>query len=203
MKHRVNIISTQEIFNNSFFRIEESKLHHELPNGEMSPEITRLNFVRGDSVAALVHDGENDTFVFTYQFRYPTTKHDLGWIHEIPAGSLPNGKDPIAHMREEMMEEIGYTVQELVPIKTFYVSPGGTSERIILYYARVSPKDQKSAGGGLAHEGEFVERVTMKADDALKLLDTVDVGDAKTIIALQWFKLNRKKQGFFAKLFGS
>ncbi|MCU0479610.1 MAG: NUDIX hydrolase [Anaerolineae bacterium] len=199
---KFHIIHEQEVFKKAIFKVDEAQIQHTLPDGTMSPEITRLNFVRGDSVAVLVHDTVNNTFIFTYQFRYPTTKHNLGWIHEIPAGSLPDGKDPQAHMREEMMEEIGYAVQELQYIKTFYVSPGGTSERIILYYARVTPKDQKSAGGGLAHEGEFVERVIMKVDDALKLLDNADVGDAKTIIALQWFKMNRKKQGLFAKLFG-
>lgn len=193
MKRQVNLIDKKDVFQQYFFKIEEATLQHELPNGQMSSQMTRLSFVRGDSVAALVHNAHDDTFIFTYQFRYPTYHHGAGWLHELPAGALPEGKDPADHMREELLEEIGYHCEALHHIKTFYVSPGGTSERIILYYAKVTAKDQKSDGGGIAEEDEYIERVTIKTDAALKWLDDGAVTDAKTIIALQWFKLQQPK----------
>jgi len=223
---KFHISDEKEVFKQAIFKIDQATLTHLMPNGQMSPDITSLNFVRGDSVAALVHDVDSDKLIFTYQFRYPTTKHkdnrgeDLGWIYEVPAGSLPTGKDPEAHMREEMMEEIGYTVQKLEHIRTFYVSPGGTNERILLYYAQVTPHDQKGAGGGVASEGEYVERKSFGVDEAFRMfLQDPTVGDAKTIIALQWLQAKREaqretqgqlqqnaqppKRGFWARLFGS
>ena len=41
-------------------------------------------------------------------------------------------------MRREIEEELGYRADRSSHIATFYVSPGGSSERIWLYYAEVS-----------------------------------------------------------------
>ncbi|MEE2658729.1 MAG: hypothetical protein VX733_09520 [Candidatus Latescibacterota bacterium] len=47
------------------------------------------------------------------------------------------------------------------PISTFYLTPGGSSERIFLYYATISVQHRPGAGGGLEHEGGDIEIVGM------------------------------------------
>jgi ADP-ribose pyrophosphatase len=42
---------------------------------------------------------------------------------------------------------------------SFYVSPGGTCERVLLYYGEVGEADRVSAGGGLASEQEDLQLV--------------------------------------------
>ena len=45
-----------------------------------------------------------------------------------------------------------------------------------------------SDGGGLDTEHEYIEVVEMPVDEALDALDRGLLADAKTIIALQWYK---------------
>ena len=92
-------------------------------------------------------------------------------------------------MRRELEEEIGYRVTSLQHVSTFYLSPGGLSERIFLFYARVSTTQRVSVGGGLAAEGENIRVVTLPVQEALHRLQSGRILDAKTIIGLQWLKL--------------
>ncbi|MBC8099122.1 MAG: NUDIX domain-containing protein [Armatimonadetes bacterium] len=192
-KKRVEIISEQDIFKKFIFRITEARLRYERYNGKMSDELTRLCFVRGDSVAILMHDPQAHTLILTEQFRYPTyragSSAENGWLLEIPAGSVEPGELPESTVRREVQEEIGYILQAFKPISTFYVSPGGTSERILLYYAQISPKDRTSKGGGVLAEGEDVRTVVMSVRDALAKIESGELRDAKSIIALQWLQL--------------
>jgi ADP-ribose pyrophosphatase len=192
-KKRFEIIDAKEVFKRSIFRIEEARLRFERYDGNMSAETVRLNLDRGDSVAALVHDTENDAVVLTEQFRYPTSKKGPGWVMEIPAGILDANESPERAIRREIMEEVGYPVSSIEPICTFYVSPGGTSERILLFYARVSSSQRISSGGGLESEGEDIRTVSLPVADAVRRVRAGDIVDAKTVIALQWLELNGDK----------
>jgi nudix-type nucleoside diphosphatase (YffH/AdpP family) len=194
MPRKVEIISEKRVFDHHF-KIDEAHLRYQLFNGEMSPELTRLNFERGDSAAVILHDPMLDTLIMTEQFRYPTYAKDKdhAWILEIPAGSIEENEnaDPTITLRRELMEEIGYSVKNFRKVASFFVSPGGTSERIHLFYAAVKPKDKIAMGGGLVSEGEDVRMVSMGVKEALYKITTGDIMDAKTIIGLQWLQINR------------
>lgn len=191
MKKRVDILSEIEVFKKFIFRIVEAHIRFERYDGNMSDETIRLNLERGDSVAAVLHDTTDDTIVLTEQFRYPTHGKGPGWVMELPAGVLDAGEAPEESVRREIGEEVGYEVSSIEPISTFYVSPGGTSERILLFYARVIPSDRVSIGGGVAGEGEDIRTVHLPVAEALQRVRDGDIVDAKTIIGLQWLELNR------------
>ncbi|MEP6987577.1 MAG: NUDIX hydrolase, partial [Chloroflexota bacterium] len=173
MPKQVNIISEKRVFD-QHFKIDEAHLQYQLFNGEMSPELTRLNFNRGDSAAVLLHDPMLDTVIMTEQFRYPVSTKTGGWILEIPAGTIEEDEnaDPTITLRRELMEEIGYSVSSFRKVATFFVSPGGTSERIFLFYAAIRPEDKIAAGGGLVAEGEDIRMVTMAVKEALYKIST-------------------------------
>ncbi len=195
MPEKVKIISEKKVYD-GFFKINEAHLQHELFNGEMSPELTRLNFERGDSAAVVLHDPVSDTVIMTEQFRYPvfTKDKDKAWIMEIPAGSIEENEnaDPTITLRRELMEEIGYSVNSFRKIASFFVSPGGTSERIHLFYSSVTHKSKITSGGGLVSEGEDVRTVSIGVQSALYKISTGEIMDAKTIIGLQWLQINRQ-----------
>jgi len=171
-----------------FFKIDKVTLQYEKFSGEMSEKITRLNFDRGNTVAALLYDEERDSVILIKQFRYPAYINDgPGWILEIVAGIIDKERDVISVARAELLEEAGYEVDDLEPISAFYASPGGSSEKIYLYLAHTQRKI--SSGGGLTDEHEDIQVVEIPLDEAMKMVETGEICDAKTIIALQWLKL--------------
>jgi ADP-ribose pyrophosphatase len=175
-----------------FFKIDKAILKHEKFNGEMSGKITRYNFNRGDSVAAILYDEEKDSVILVKQFRYSAYLNDgPGWILEIVAGAIDKGRDIVSVAHAELMEEAGCQVDDLEFIYKFYVSPGGTSERVYLYFGKAHRR--KGFGGGVKSENEDIQVIEIPLDKAIKMIETGDICDAKTIIALQWLELQKLK----------
>ena len=183
---KVDVLRRKRLFDD-VFKIDEAELRFELRSGQMSAPVRRLSFERGDSVAAVVWRRDNDTLLFTEQFRFPTVAKGPGWLLEIIAGMVDAGETADAAIRREIEEELGYRVHQVTPISTFYVSPGGSSERISLFSVEASAADQVSEGGGAAAEHEDIQIVTMARTAARDALDQHRFVDAKTIIGLQWF----------------
>jgi nudix-type nucleoside diphosphatase (YffH/AdpP family) len=175
------------------FQIQEAEVRVQRYDGQMSKPVRRLVFERGDAAAAILFNRDSQKVLLIEQFRYPTYEKGPGWIQEIVAGVIKPDEKPEEAMRREIEEEVGYRVQQLTPISTFYVSPGGTSERIFLYYAEVGDGDRVSDGGGLADENEDVQLVEYSRSDLAQALACGQFQDAKTIIAVQWLQLQWKK----------
>lgn len=126
------------------------------------------------------------------QFKYPTYKKGPGWITEVVAGAIDPGESPEAAVRREILEEAGFEIRELVHISTFYVSPGGTSERIVLYFAEIDEERPSTPGGGKPSEDEDIKRIEYSPAELWAMLDRNEIVDAKTIIAANWL---RKRMG--------
>jgi nudix-type nucleoside diphosphatase (YffH/AdpP family) len=169
------------------FKIEEVHLRYELFDGSMSPTVRRLNFERGDPVAALLYKPDTERILLINQFKYPAYEKGPGWITETMAGMVGD-EDPESAARREILEEAGYRVRNLEHISTFYASPGGSSERVILYYAEVVESDKIGSGGGLETENEDIAGIELTVTDAMEQIRTGEIVDAKTIIAIYWLK---------------
>ena len=192
-KRRVLVSSEREVFKQAIFRVFEARLRYERFDGTMTDEIVRLNFDRGDSAAALVHNVRDDLIVLTEQFRYPTYREGPGWIVEMPAGMVDGHESPVDAIRREIEEEIGYRVGGVRQIGSFYMSPGGSSERIHCFYCAVDGDQRVTEGGGDPREGEDIRVVTATVDDLLAQLSNGRIEDAKTAIMLQWLALHRQE----------
>jgi len=188
---KVEIKSRKPILND-FFRVEEAILRYERFDGRMSEEVRRLSFERGDSVAAIIVNTDTDRVILINQFRYPAYAKGPGWLLELVAGTLESGEDPSEAMRREIHEEIGYLPRKLEHISTFYLTPGGSSERIILYYAEVDESQRVSSGGGAPGEAEDIETLEVSKDELLEWLDSGKLVDAKTLVGVLWLKTRQK-----------
>lgn len=191
MPEKVEIKKVERVFD-GFFKIDKTVFRFEKFDGTMSDDTMRLNFNRGNSVAVLIFDRTSGCFVLTKQFRYPAyslhEKH--GWIIEIMAGMIDKNETPEQAAIRETKEETGITVlpHELKKISEFYVSPGGTSEFIYLYYVEVDlPKDFKPATGD---ETEDIQVVFLTPNKMAEMIQQNEIVDAKTIIAYKWFENN-------------
>jgi ADP-ribose pyrophosphatase len=192
---RVAVEEVKRLYDD-FFKLDEAHLRYERFDGTMSGTVRRLKFERGDSVAVILYMPTKERILLVNQFKYPTYDKGPGWITETLAGMIDVGEDPEDAARRETLEETGYSVRELSYISTFYLSPGGSSERIFLYVAEISDGDKLREGGGLTEEGEDIVRVELSLEDAHEQVRNGEIVDAKTIIAIYSLeRLLRKKSG--------
>jgi ADP-ribose pyrophosphatase len=179
----------------SHFKIDELTLSHGLLDGGRSPRIKRLVFDRGDSACVLLHDPMRGVLMLTRQLRPATLATGDGWILEAMAGSIEPGETAEAAIRREMMEEIGVAVRALQPIATVYASPGGSSERLHIFYARYGRRSIKLfSAHGKPGEHEDVQRVERPVSELLQEMEAGAVEDAKLLIALQWLALRAPRR---------
>ena len=189
---KVEIISRKRVFDD-FFKIEEARLRFERYDGTISEPVRRLNFERGDSVAALLVDPRAGMVYLTEQFKYPAFEKAGGWLIDVVAGMIDEGETPDEAVRREILEESGFEAEAIDPIATFFVSPGGSSERIYLYCATVRGAAPRSGGGGLASEHEDIKIIAWSVDEFLAKFRAGDLADAKALIAACWLKENLER----------
>jgi ADP-ribose pyrophosphatase len=189
-------IESQRYLLEDVFRVEEVFLRFEKFDGTMSDTVRRLNFDRGDSVALLVFNLDTQKLLLINQFRYPTYAKRPGWITEIIAGIRDEGESPEETARREAQEETGLEVEKVEFIASFYPSPGGSSERIYLYYVEISGEKAKyNEIGGLLAENENIRTIEMSLEEALEGIQNQTIQDGKTIMGIYWLqnRLLKKK----------
>ncbi|MEM1136778.1 MAG: NUDIX hydrolase [Bacteroidota bacterium] len=173
-----------------FLKVEEVQLQYEKFDGNMSDKVRLLSLERGDAVAALIWDISSQKLLLAKQFRLPAYNKGEGWVIEAIAGGLKADEDPEEAIKREISEEIGFLPKKVTHIHTFFVSPGGTSERILLYFGKVSEQEKIDSGGGLADENEDIEMVSFTPEIFFNAIENGEIIDAKTIIAGLWLKNN-------------
>jgi nudix-type nucleoside diphosphatase (YffH/AdpP family) len=177
---KVEVLSRRRLFDD-FFKIDEAMVRFERFDGTMSEVVRRLVFERGDSAAVLVVHARRRTVCLVQQFRYPAHDKGGGWLADVVAGMIEDGDTP---------EETALEVTAIEPIATFFVSPGGTSERIFLFCAVVSDATRRTAGGGVASEHEDIRILEWPVEAFLAKIRAGEIQDAKTLIAGYWLKDN-------------
>jgi ADP-ribose pyrophosphatase len=188
----VEIISRRTTFQ-GYFRIDEYVLRHGRFDSGMTAPMKREVFERGHAAALLPYDPALDRFVLCQQFRVGAYAAGVDpWQIECVAGIIEDGETAADVARRESEEECGCTALDLIPIQQYLVSPGGASETAMLYLGRVSAAN---AGGifGLESESEHIRVFTASADELRTLLDQGKLCNAVTLIAAQWFFLNRER----------
>jgi ADP-ribose pyrophosphatase len=176
-----------------FFRIDRYRLRHRLFAGGWSAELTREVFERGRAVGVLLYDPARDAVVLVEQFRLPA--HLAGfsaWQLEIVAGLVDHdGESEVDVARREALEEADIVLDgEIVPMHRFLTSPGGTTETVSIFCARV---DSAKAGGvhGLADEHEDIKVVVKSFRETMRLLRAGEIENVFTLAALYWLAANR------------
>lgn len=174
----------EKISYDGFLKIKEAQL--EFPN-----KLIKINskLTKSDAVAILIWNSDNQSFVFTKQYRYPVADKEDDGVFEIVAGTMEEKEEPEATAKREILEEVGYNCSDLELISSFYSSPGYSSEKIHLFLSIVKNSDKiKGEGGGLNDHGEFIETIELEVSEAYDMVKNGIINDAKSIIGLQYFK---------------
>jgi len=186
---KVDVIK-EEIPFDEFFKIYRADLRFEKFDGTMSQKVTRYSFEKPDAVAVLIYHVSKDAYLLVRQFRYPPLHHHVDpWLFEIVAGGKEEGEGEEVAAQREVEEETGYKVLRLDRICQCYVSPGLMSERVSIFAAEIDDSTKISNGGGADGEDEDIELVWIPRSEARQWMNEQKVGDAKTIISLQWHLL--------------
>ena len=148
-------------------------------------------FDRGNAVTVLLYNKETRTILLTKQFRIATflKGNSDGMLLETPAGLLEENESPEETMLREIKEETGYAVSSVQKIYEAYSSAGSLTERIHFYIASYSQDQKVAKGGGLEEEGEELEVIEMPLDNALQMIESGQIIDAKTILLVQYAQL--------------
>lgn len=154
-------------------------------------EITRDVYDTGDGATILLYDPDRRRVLLVRQFRiaaYLATGRES--LIEVCAGKL-EGLDAASRIVMEVEEETGYAIKEPRFLFEAFMSPGVFSERLSFFAARYSPADRTGAGGGLADDNEDIQILEPTLDEALEMIARGEIVDAKTILLLNYAKLNQ------------
>lgn len=186
-------LSARETCFKGFFQVDRISLRHKLFDGGWSPVMQREIFIRADATCVLPYDPVEGTVVLVEQFRAPVMgQQQTPWLIELVAGMNEIGEAPKDVAVREAKEEADLTLHALEPIMEYLVSPGGSTEKVYLYCAKV---DSSGVSGihGLEHEHEDIKVHVVSLDSAMNMLSSGMINNAAAIIALQWLILNREK----------
>jgi nudix-type nucleoside diphosphatase (YffH/AdpP family) len=175
------IIREQTVFS-AFFDVVEAHVCYQDADGEWTPEVSRLSVERGDAVGIVVYDQEYDAFWFVRQFRYAMVRHSDPYPLEIVAGKIDSGESAGTAARRELSEELGFRIENLESLGDFYSSPGGMSEVVHLYLARVVPQDRADEGANL--EDEHLIQELIPRQKVYQMLSDGTLRDGKSIAGL-------------------
>jgi ADP-ribose pyrophosphatase len=109
------------------------------------------------------------------------------YLLELPAGTLNKGEPPMNAAGRELIEETGYLAKRLLPIGSFFASPGILTERLHAF-AAFDLEQRKQA---LEVDEDIEVRPTAFAD-AVNMIRDGAIQDAKTIATLlMWQTFHR------------
>lgn len=192
MDHRDVVLEQEQWLYQGFLKIKKLQLKHRRFSGDMSSSIIREVLVRPLAVAVLPYDPILDKVVLLEQFRPGAIESQKPWLIEIVAGLKQDNETNDEVAKRELFEETGLACSALLPVYEYWVSPGGSNEKAVLYCAKV---DANQANGiyGLATEHEDIKVTTVSSDEAFELLEVGKIQNSFALVALQWLQINKKK----------
>ncbi|MDD2557513.1 MAG: NUDIX domain-containing protein [Desulfuromonadaceae bacterium] len=195
MQRDVEVVHTTEEYA-GFLKVLKFQLRHRLYNGEMSHIITRELVERGQAVAVLLYDPQADAVVLIEQFRIGALHDpDSAWMLEVVAGMVEQGESLTDVARRECHEESGCYPSSLHYIGRYYLTPGGSSEQIHIFYAEVDSSGLHGTLAGVEGESEDIRVQAVPWSEVVSLMDSGRILNATAMLALQWLRLHKCGEG--------
>lgn len=180
----------REILSDNWYTLNKYTFEYQKPDGTWETQ-QREAYDRGNGAAILLYNANKGTVVLTKQFRMPTyvNGNDDGMMIEVCAGLL-DGDNPADCVRKETEEETGYKISNVKKVMQTYMSPGSVTEILYLFVGEYDESMKVSEGGGAEDETENIEVLELNFDKAMDMITTGEINDSKTIMLLQYAKLN-------------
>ena len=161
-------ISSQKVFEGRVFNVTVDTVRE----GELTYQ---REVVHHGGSAVIVPVFDDGTVALVRQYRHPTVRYLL----EVPAGTLADGERPDVGAERELQEELGLTAGHMEKLSEFFVSPGFCEEKMWVYLAT-----ELGQGDQRLEEDEILDVVRLPISEALEMITSGEIQDAKTIIGL-------------------
>lgn len=180
----------EKVLAKHFFTLSEIRLKFKRFDGSFSREVCRELLKQGESIGVLPYDPVLKKILLVEQFRVGAMSDEASpWLYEIVAGRNDKQQTCEEIAESELEEEAGLKASALTKMCEYWVSPGATNEKFILYLAHC---DLSNAGGvhGLLEEDEDIRSHLLSVSTIKTMIDNGQIRNSMTLIALQWFLLN-------------
>jgi ADP-ribose pyrophosphatase len=167
-KELPKILSSQKVFEGRVFNVTVDAVSE----GELTYQ---REVVHHSGSAVIVPIFDDGTVALVKQYRHPAARYLL----EVCAGTLAKGERPDIAAARELKEELGLVAARLEKLSEFFVSPGFCEEKMWVFLAT-----ELSQGAQALEDDEVLEVVRLPIADALEMITSGEIEDAKTIIAL-------------------
>ena len=190
MNDRVKITDTK-VLSDNWYILKKVNYEYRQKDGSWLT-YSREAYDRGNGATILLYNSTEKTVILTRQFRMPTfiNGNESGMLIEACAGLLDkdNAEDCI---RRETEEETGYRLRDVRKVFEAYMSPGSVTELLYFFVAEYEKSMKVNDGGGVEHEQENIEVLEFNFDQALKMIESGEIKDGKTIMLLQYVRLHK------------
>ncbi|MGL4630073.1 MAG: GDP-mannose pyrophosphatase NudK [Leadbetterella sp.] len=183
-------IQKTEILSDNWYTLRKITFDYLKKDGSWRTQ-SREAYDRGNGATILLYNKNQKTVILTRQFRLPTfvNGNESGMLIEACAGLLDED-NPEDCIRRETEEETGYKITEVRKIFEAYMSPGSVTEILHFFIAEYSKEMKVGDGGGLDYEEENIEVLEIELEKAIRMIESGEIKDGKTIMLLQYIKLN-------------
>ena len=182
-------IKDVRLLSDNHYTLKTTTLEWRRADGEWQTQ-HRETYDRGNGAALLPYNLARRTVMLVKQFRYPAYVNGCDDLLIEAAAGLLDNESPENRIRAEAEEEIGYRLRDIRKIFEAYMSPGSVTEKLHFFVGEYQPDMKIGSGGGNADEGEDIEVLELEIDEALAMIADGRIMDAKTIMLLQWARLN-------------
>jgi nudix-type nucleoside diphosphatase (YffH/AdpP family) len=183
-------IQKTELLSNNWYVLNKVTFDYKMEDYDSETQVREV-YDRGNGAVILLYNLTKKTVVLTRQFRLPTylNGNTSGMVIEACAGLL-DAENPEECIIRETEEETGYRLSSVKKVFQSYMSPGSVTEILHFFIGEYQPNMKVSDGGGLAEEHENIEVLEYSFDQAYQMIATGEIVDAKTIMLLQYAKIN-------------
>ncbi|WP_422860321.1 NUDIX domain-containing protein [Flagellimonas sp. S174] len=183
----------KELLSDNWYSLHKVTFEYQREDGEWETQI-REAYDRGNGAVILLYNTKKETVVLTRQFRMPTylNGNTDGMMIEACAGILEKGNAEET-IKMEVEEETGYRIENVQKVFESYMSPGSVTEILYFFIGEYEDHMKVGEGGGAEGETENIEVLELSFAKAWQMVVSGKIKDAKTIMLLQYAKLN----GFF------
>lgn len=162
------ILNSEKVYDGRQFKVTVDTISE----GELTYQREVVHHFGSAVIIPVFDDG---TVALVRQYRHPVVRYLL----EAPAGTLEDREPPELGAARELEEEIGFVADRLEKLSEFFVSPGFLEEKMHVYLATGLTESQQRL-----EEDEILEVVRLPIAEALEMITSGEIQDAKTIIGL-------------------